>query len=119
MSYLDAQGRYVEEQGYPDPAAFAEEAATLLAFLERQRATFARKAGGLDEAGLRATLGSSHITLGGMLKHLARFEDDMSSEWISGQGQVPRWSDVGWNADRDWDWRTAAEDRTDELYALW
>lgn len=119
MSYLDAQGRYVEEQGYPGPAAFADEAATLLAFLERQRATFAWKVSELDEAGLRATVGSSPMTLGGMLKHLARFEDDMSSEWIAGQGQVPPWSDIDWNADRDWDWRTAAEDHPEKLYALW
>ncbi len=91
----------------------------LLGYLERQRATFAWKCGGLDTAGLRATIGSSPITLGGMLKHLARFEDDMSNEWLLGRGQLPPWSTVDWAADRDWDWRTAADDPPEELYARW
>jgi hypothetical protein len=36
----------------------------------------------MDAAGLRATLGASLMTLGGTLEHLARFEDDMSTEWL-------------------------------------
>lgn len=119
MTYLDEQGRYLAEQGRPDPPIAGDEAATLLGFLERQRATFAWKCGGLDAAGLRATLGPSAMTLGGMLKHLARFEDDMSSEWLLGRGQLPPWDTVDWDADRDWDWRTAAADTPTQLYALW
>ncbi len=95
------------------------EAATLLGFLERLRATFAWKVGGLDAAGLRATLGPSSMTLGGMLKHLARFEDDMSTEWLLGHDQLPPWNGVDWEADREWDWRTAADDSPEELYARW
>jgi len=94
-------------------------AATLVGFLERQRATFARKCGGLDETGLRATLGSSAMTLGGMLKHLARFEDDMSTEWLLGQDQLPPWNTVDWSSEHDWDWRTAAGDTPEQLYVLW
>ena len=74
-----------DERGRPEPPIAGNEAATLLGFLERQRATFAWKCAGLDAVGLRATLGASSMTLGGMLKHLARFEDDMSSEWLLGQ----------------------------------
>jgi hypothetical protein len=107
------------EQGYPGPPDSGDEAATLLGFLERQRATFAWKCGGLDATGLRATLGPSSMTLGGMLKHLARFEDDMSAEWLHGQDQVPPWDAVDWKADPAWDWRTAAEDPPERLYALW
>jgi hypothetical protein len=110
---------YQDEQGRPDPPDAGDEAATLLGFLERQRATFAWKCGGLDAAGLRATVGASAMTLGGMLKHLARFEDDMSSEWLHGQAQRPPWNTVDWDANHDWDWRTAADDSPEQLYARW
>jgi hypothetical protein len=106
-------------QGRPDTPVAGDEVATLLGYLERQRATFAWKCGGLDEAGLRATLGPSSMTLGGMLKHLARFEDDMSTEWLLGREQVSPWNTVDWDADHDWDWRSAAEDSPEQLYALW
>src|SRR5450631_128121 len=59
------------EQGRPEPPVAGDETATLLGSLERQRATLAWKCGGLDAAGLRATLGASSMTLGGLLKHLA------------------------------------------------
>ena len=77
------------------------------------------KSGDLQAAGLQATLDPSAMTLGGMLKHLARFEDDMSSEWLHGRGQLPPWNAVDWSADPAWDWRTAADDSPDQLYALW
>ena len=77
MAFLDADGRYRSEHAAPQPPAASNETAMLLGFLERQRATFAWKSAGLDAAGLGATLGTSAMTLGGMLKHLARLEDDM------------------------------------------
>jgi hypothetical protein len=118
-SYLDEHGRYRPEQRPPDPSDAGDEGATLLGFLERQRATFAWKCGGLDAAGLRATVGASSPSLGGMLKHLARFEDDMSTEWLHGRAQRPPWNEVDWNADHDWDWRSAADDTPEQLYTLW
>lgn len=48
----------------------------MLGSLERQRAIFAWKCGGLDAAGLNATVGASSMTLGGLLKHLALVEDE-------------------------------------------
>lgn len=102
-----------------DPPLAGDEAATLIGFLERQRATFAWKVGGLDAAGLRARLAPSSMSLGGMLKHLARFEDDMSTEWLHGRAQLPPWNAVDWDADPDWDWRTAGEDEPEQLYGQW
>jgi hypothetical protein len=119
LNYLDEQGRYLDEQRRPDPPDAGDETATLLGFLERQRATFAWKCSGLDSAGLRATVGASSMSLGGMLKHLARFEDDMTCEWLHGQAQRSPWSSVDWNAEPAWDWRTAADDTPEELYARW
>ncbi len=110
---------HLDEQGRAEPPIASDEAATLLGFLERQRATFAWKCGGLDGPGLRATACASSMTLGGMLKHLARFEDDMSTEWLHGREQAPPWNAVDWDADPAWDWRTAAEDTPEQLYARW
>jgi hypothetical protein len=53
-TFLDEQGRYLDTQGRPEPPIAGDEAATLVGFLERQRATFAWKCGGLDANGLRA-----------------------------------------------------------------
>ena len=119
MTYLDERGHYLDSQPRPEPPVTGDEAATLLGYLERQRATFAWKVGGLDAAGLRETLGASAMTLGGMLKHLARFEDDMSTEWLRGQQQLPPWNGVDWDTDPAWDWRTAADDTPGDLYARW
>jgi hypothetical protein len=110
---------FAYEQGRWQPPVAGDEGATLLGFLERQRATFAWKSGDLDAAGLRATLPPSTMTLGGMLKHLARFEDDMSSEWLHGRDQLPPWNAVDGSADRAWDWHSVAEDSPEHLYALW
>lgn len=119
LSYLDEQGRFQSEQGYPNPLDARDETATLLGFLERQRATFAWKCSGLDADGLRATAGASSMTLGGLLKHLARFEDDMSTEWLQGREQLSPWNTVDWDSEHDWDWRSAAEDSPGELYGRW
>jgi uncharacterized damage-inducible protein DinB len=96
-----------------------DETATLLGSLERQRATLAWKCGGLDAAGLRATLAPSSITLGGLLKHLALVEDDYFSRRLLGRELGPPWGTVDWDADPDWEWRSAAEDTPEQLMALW
>lgn len=117
--FLDEQGRYLTPEGPLDPPDDGNAVATLLGFLERQRATLAWKCSGLDTNGLRATAGASSMTLGGMLKHLARFEDDMSTEWLQGREQLPPWQAVDWESDHDWDWRSASADAPEELYRRW
>jgi uncharacterized damage-inducible protein DinB len=109
----------VDEHGRPEPPLTADETATLLGFLDYQRATLAWKCSGLDAAGLRATVGASSMTLGGMLKHLALVEDDWFSRWLDGREPAPPWDTVDWDADPDWDWHSAAEDTPEELLALW
>jgi len=79
----------VDEHGRPEPLPAGDEAATLVGFLDYQRATFAWKCSGLDAAGLAATVGVSSMTLGGMLKHLALVEDSWFSERLAGRAPEP------------------------------
>jgi hypothetical protein len=104
---------------YLEPPVAGDETATLLGSLERQRATFAWKSGGLDAAGLRATVGASSMTLGGLLKHLALIEDYYFSRKLLGRDPGPPWNAVDWDADPNWEWRTAADDTPEQLYQLW
>ncbi len=109
----------LDEQGRPEPPLAASETATLLGFLEYQRATLAWKCAGLDVAGLRATVAASSMTLGGMLKHLALVEDWWFSQWLHGRDPEPPWDTVDWDADPDWEWHSAAGDPPEQLHALW
>jgi uncharacterized damage-inducible protein DinB len=109
----------VDEQGRPEPPLAADETATLLGFLDYQRATLAWKCTGVDAAGLSATVGASSITLGGLLKHLAYVESDWFSRWLHGRDRQPPWDAVDWKADPDWEWRSAAEDSPEQLFTLW
>lgn len=110
---------YLNEDGRAEPPVAGDETATLLGSLERQRATLAWKCGGLDSAGLQATVGASAITLGGLLKHLALVEDDYFSGRLLGRELGAPWDAVDWDADPDWEWRSAAEDSPEELHSLW
>ncbi len=102
-----------------EPPVAGSEAETLLGALERQRRYLAWKCGGLDSAGLRARLGPSAMTLGGLLKHLALVEDDWFSVKLHGYPPQPPWDSVDWDADRDWEWHSAAADSPAELMSLW
>jgi len=92
---------------------------TLLGSMERQRRIFAWKCGGLDAAGLRATIAASAMTLGGLLKHMALVEDEYFSVRLLGRAPASPWNTVNWDADPDWEWRTAATDSPGELMDLW
>ncbi len=108
-----------DKQGHPEPPVAGDETATLLGSLERQRATFAWKCGGLDAASLQAKVGASSITLGGLLKHLALVEDNYFSGRLHGREPGPPWDTVDWEAEPDWEWHTAAEDSPEQLQMLW
>lgn len=95
-----------------------DEALTLLGSLERQRATLAWKCADLDAAGLRATVGRSAISLGGLLKHLALMEDLNVTRDLAGQALPPPWNARDPGAE-GWEWRSAAEDGPEQLYRLW
>jgi uncharacterized damage-inducible protein DinB len=109
----------VDEQGRPEPPLAGDEIATLLGFLEYQRATLAWKCAGLDAAGMTATVGASSMTLGGMLKHMAYVEENWFSRWLFGQERQPPFDTVDWDADPDWEWHSAADETPQQLLDLW
>ncbi len=102
------------------PPVAGTEVDTLIGSLERQRRTFRWKCADLDEAGLRATTGASTMTLGGLLKHLAMVESIYFTLRLHGRDPGAPWNAVDWDdVGPDWEWRSAAEDSADELYALY
>jgi uncharacterized damage-inducible protein DinB len=109
----------VDEHGRPRPPIDGDETETLLGYLDYQRATLAWKCRGVDAAGLQVTVGGSVMTLGGMLKHMACVEHDWFVQWLSGLDKEPPWDTVDWEADEDWEFRSAADDSPEELFALW
>ncbi|KAA2261968.1 DUF664 domain-containing protein [Solihabitans fulvus] len=102
-----------------EPPLAGTEVEHLVGALERLRTTFRWKADDLDPAGLRTSVGASSLTLGGLLKHLARAEDQMFSTKLSGAPVGAPWHAVDWATDPDWDFDSAADDTPEQLYALW
>jgi hypothetical protein len=105
--------------GRVEPPIAGDEAAAVLGELERVRSYLAWKCGGLDAAGMRATLGPSTITLGGLLKHLANVEDSHFTRLLLASPPGPPWDAVDWDSDPDWEWRSAADDTPEQLILLW
>jgi hypothetical protein len=102
-----------------EPPVAGDEVATLLGSLDRQRATLAWKCGGLDAAAMRATVGASTMTIGGLLKHLAFVEELQFCVRVGRSELSAPFDAVDWDADPDWPWRTAADDTPEALTALW
>lgn len=109
----------LDEQGRREPPMAAGEAATLLGFLDFQRDTLAWKVRGLDEAGLRATLHPTAMTLAGVVKHLAWVEDFWFTHTAGRAPMPPPWAHVDWDADHDWEWTSAVRDDPATLLATW
>ncbi|CAM5480223.1 mini-circle protein [Streptomyces spiroverticillatus] len=101
-----------------EPSNTAGEAELLLFALDRSRAQFAWKCGGLDAAGLNQSLPPSTLTLGGLLKHLALVEEWYAMDF-TGEAPGPPLDAPEARTDPQWVWRSAADDTPEELYALW
>jgi uncharacterized damage-inducible protein DinB len=101
-----------------DPPLRAGEADSLLAFLDYHRNTLRRKTEGLTQAQQATRLEPSTLTLGGLLKHMALVEDWWFSVVLLGNPDAEPWQDLDWDADPDWEFRTAADDSPDELRRL-
>ena len=104
---------------WPEPPVAGSEVETLLGSLDRQRATFEWKTGGLDASALRRSVADSTMTLGGLLKHLALIEDHYCSVRLLGNEPDPTWRDVDWDAAPNWEWDSSKDDAPEYLYSLW
>jgi len=102
-----------------EPPLAGTEAEQLIGALDRLRATFRFKTDDLDSAGLKARIGASELTLGGLLKHLASVEDYTSTVKLSGEPIGSPWDEFGWDGSNDWEFESAATDSPEQLYALW
>ncbi len=100
---------------FREPPVAGDEIELLLGILDRTRSVLAWKCGGLDAASLRTTLGPSAVTLGGLLKHLSRVEDEVFSVKLYGHDPTPPWDTAEWA----WEWGSAADDTPEELLTLW
>jgi uncharacterized protein DUF664 len=100
-----------------EPPLAGTEAEALIGSLNRMRGYLLWKSGGLDAAGLRATLGPSTITLGGLLKHLAVVEAITFSFKLHGRAPFAPFDDADWD-DEGWHWRVEDDDTPESLEAL-
>ncbi len=108
-----------DEHGRSEPPRDGTEAATLLGFLDYQRATLQWKCHGLSDEQLRMARPPSPMTLGGLLKHMACVEDSWFTEVVGAQQLPEPWASVDFDADPDWTFHSAAADSGAALRALW
>ncbi|HEV2779411.1 MAG TPA: DUF664 domain-containing protein [Actinophytocola sp.] len=102
-----------------EPPLAGTEVEHLVGALDRLRTTFRWKADDLDAAGLRARIGASSLTIGGLLKHLAFVEDYTFTTKLRGEPPGAPWRAADWDDDPDWEFTSAAADTPERLYAIW
>jgi uncharacterized damage-inducible protein DinB len=102
-----------------DPEQVADELTMLSQYLDYHRATLLAKAGGLDDAGWRAKVGASELTLAGLVKHMALVEDSWFQETMGGEPAREPWASAPWDDDRDWEFHTAPDDDPAEVLDLY
>ncbi len=101
------------------PPLTADEPTMLRAWLDFHRDTLRWKADGLTQEQLAQSLAPSTMTLGGLLKHMALVESDwFEVVLVGGELMMPPFDAVDWDADRDWDWHSAAADTPEQLKAV-
>jgi len=100
-----------------EPPLAGDELAAITGSLDRMRGYLLWKCGGLDAAGIRATLGSSTLTLGGLLKHGAVVEAISLSWKLHGRAPFPPFDQADWD-DAEWHLRVEDDDTPESLETL-
>ena len=101
-------------QDRTDPPFATDEAGTLLAFLDYQRATLRWKCSGLTAEQLATPRPPSRLTLGGLLMHLAVVEAGWLNLTFAGGVARPSWLGEMDPDDEAWSFKQAASSRTPE-----
>lgn len=91
----------------PDPGG--SELELLAQYLDYQRETMLSKTRGLSHEQMAMTHAPSQLTLAGLLYHLSLVEEDWMEVRFSGQPDREPWATVDWDADPDWEFRTAVD----------
>jgi uncharacterized damage-inducible protein DinB len=98
-----------------DPDLSGSERVLLCQYLDNQRQTMLQKTEGLSAAQLVRAHPPSELTLGGLLYHLALVEETWMEVRFFGRPERAPWVGVDWDADPNWEFRTAAELVPEEL----
>jgi hypothetical protein len=102
-----------------DPENAADELTMLTQYLDYHRATFVQKASGLTREQMGRRVGASSLTLAGLTKHLALNEDSWFQSVLLGRELRSTWRAVDFDADPDWEFRTALDEEPADLLALY
>ena len=97
----------------------ADELTALRGFLDYHRDTLRWKCAGLTQQQLAQPLPPSSMTLGGIMKHLALVEVGWFGHTMLERPYPAPFDSIDWDADPDWEWRTAADDSPEELRGLY
>ncbi len=87
----------------------------LVQYLQYQRETMLSKTDGLTREQLARKHSPSELTLAGLLYHLSLVEEDWMEVRFAGLPEREPWSSVDWDADPDWEFRTATELEPEQL----
>ena len=98
-----------------DPPESGPELQALTAYLDFQRETILLKTEGLTREQLAHQLPSSSLTLAGLVNHLALVEDSWFPVRFLGLPDDPLWADHDWDADPEFEFRTAVDLTPEEL----
>jgi uncharacterized damage-inducible protein DinB len=101
-----------------DPPLHGDEVTTLRTFLDYHRDTLRLKCSGLTQAQLAQEHPPTSLTLAGLMKHMALVDHHWFARMFAGGGYAPPFDAVDWDADPDWEFRTAREDSPETLRTL-
>ena len=98
-----------------DPDPDGSESRLLGEYLDYQRETVLLKTEGLTQAQMVQRHPPSELTLAGLLYHLSLVEENWMEVRFSGLPDRDPWATVDWDADPNWEFRTAEGLRPEDL----
>ena len=98
-----------------DPDRRGSELSLLVQYLDYQRETVLSKTDGLTQQQLAQKHLPSELTLAGLLYHLSLVEEDWMEVRFSGLPDREPWATVDWDADHNWEFRTATRLEPEQL----
>lgn len=97
------------------PDSMTNERDAIVQYLDYQRETILLKADGLTKEQLGQRIPTSSLTLAGILYHLSLVEEAWFEKRFSGLEEREEWRSVDWEADPDYEFRTALDKEPDWL----